>query len=76
MPREGTEETDGERVTVRYVQPGAAAKRYFCPGCEGVIPSGTFHLAVIPEEQPERRRHWHRGCWLKSGTAGFVAPPY
>ncbi len=76
MPMGGTEETDEGRVTVRYVQPGTAAKRYFCPGCEGVIPSGTFHLAVIPEGQPERRRHWHRGCWLKAGAAGFVAPPY
>lgn len=55
----------GEGADVRHVQPRAAVKSYFCPGCEGIIPAGTFHLVVVPEEEPDLRRHWHRGCWFK-----------
>lgn len=50
-------------VTVTPVQPYAARKPYVCPGCSSVIPEGTFHLVVVPDEVPDLRRHWHHGCW-------------
>ncbi len=53
----------GLTETVTVVQPTSALKAYRCPGCQGVIPKGTFHLLVIPDDQPELRRHWHQGCW-------------
>jgi len=52
-----------EIVTV--VQPYAARKPYLCPGCSNTIQVGLGHLVVIPEEAPDLRRHWHRGCWFK-----------
>jgi hypothetical protein len=52
-------------VTVMGVQPHAARKPYACPGCESVIAPGTYHLVVVPDEEPDLRRHWHRGCWLR-----------
>ena len=48
---------------VTLVQPYAARKRYWCPGCGGPIEAGTGHLVVVPEFEPDLRRHWHRGCW-------------
>ncbi len=50
---------------VTPVQPYAARKRYLCPGCSGPIEAGTYHLVVIPDDAPDLRRHWHRGCWFK-----------
>ena len=47
------------------MQPGSATKAYRCPGCEGVIAVGRFHLVVVPEDAPDLRRHWHHGCWHK-----------
>lgn len=52
-----------EIVTV--VQPYAARKTYQCPGCANMILVGVGHLVVVPEETPDLRRHWHRGCWFK-----------
>lgn len=52
-----------EIVTV--VQPYAARKPYLCPGCSSTIQVGEGHLVVIPEDAPDLRRHWHRGCWFK-----------
>jgi len=56
---------DFQPVNVTPVQPYAARKTYICPGCDGTIPSGTFHVVVVPEEEPDLRRHWHHGCWHK-----------
>ncbi|MDX1691055.1 MAG: hypothetical protein R3290_08545 [Acidimicrobiia bacterium] len=53
--------TAGEQVLL--VQPYAARKAYVCPGCEGPIPVGEGHLVVVPDDAPDLRRHWHRGCW-------------
>lgn len=53
------------RLTVRHVQPRSAIKAYLCPGCGRIIPAGRFHLVVIPECEPDLRRHWHHGCWYK-----------
>lgn len=50
---------------VQVVQPYQATKQYVCPGCEGPIPPGIGHLVIVPEEMPDMRRHWHRGCWFK-----------
>ncbi len=50
---------------VTPIQPYAARKRYACPGCSGNIEPGTGHLVVVPEHDPDLRRHWHRGCWFK-----------
>jgi hypothetical protein len=50
---------------VSPVQPYAARKRYACPGCVGPIDPGVFHLVVVPQQTPDLRRHWHRGCWFK-----------
>ncbi len=56
-----------EIVTV--VQPYAARKPYQCPGCASTIQVGVGHLVVIPEDAPDLRRHWHRGCWFKEQRA-------
>ena len=48
---------------VSLVQPYAARKRYVCPGCQGAIEPGTGHYVVVPQDAPDLRRHWHRGCW-------------
>lgn len=50
---------------VTQVQPYQARKEYLCPGCELPIPPGIGHLVVVPEFEPDLRRHWHRGCWFK-----------
>jgi hypothetical protein len=54
----------GENM-VHPIQPYQARKSYVCPGCDGVIEVGVGHLVVVPEEAPDLRRHWHRGCWYK-----------
>jgi hypothetical protein len=54
----------GDEV-VHPIQPYQARKPYACPGCETVIAPGVGHLVVIPEQTPDLRRHWHRGCWYK-----------
>lgn len=51
-------------MTVTPVQPYAARKTYVCPGCDGTIPPGTFHVVVVPDDV-QMRRHWHHGCWHK-----------
>ncbi|HSL59789.1 MAG TPA: hypothetical protein VK866_18210 [Acidimicrobiales bacterium] len=50
-------------VEVRRIQPYEATKRYVCPGCNQDIPPGTGHLVAVPQDAPDLRRHWHRGCW-------------
>jgi hypothetical protein len=50
--------------TVTPVQPYAARKQYVCPGCDGPIEVGEGHLVVVPELDPDLRRHWHRACWF------------
>lgn len=52
-------------VTVTPIQPYAARKAYLCPGCDQTIPSGVFHVVVVPDDAPDLRRHWHHGCWHK-----------
>jgi hypothetical protein len=64
--------------TVAPIQPYQARKAYACPGCSTEIAVGTGHLVVVPEEAPDLRRHWHRGCWHKErrrrGDSASVHP--
>jgi hypothetical protein len=61
-------------LAVNVIQPYQARKLYTCPGCAGDIGPGTGHLVVIPEHEPDLRRHWHRGCWFKEmRRLGFSA---
>ena len=53
------------RLSVRPVQPSSALKPYECGGCGQTIPKGRYHVVVVPDEAPDLRRHWHRGCWNK-----------
>ncbi|MCU4183763.1 hypothetical protein K6U06_05280 [Acidiferrimicrobium sp. IK] len=57
---EGAAETP---VTVRFVHPFQATKRYVCPGCQQEIPPRTGHVVVVPAGDVAARRHWHRSCW-------------
>ncbi len=50
---------------VHPVQPYQARKAYVCPFCEQAIEAGVGHVVVVPEDAPDLRRHWHRGCWYK-----------
>lgn len=50
---------------VHPIQPYQAVKTYVCPGCESEIGPGVGHVVVVPQDDPELRRHWHRGCWYK-----------
>jgi hypothetical protein len=50
-------------VEVRRVHPFQALKSYVCPGCQQEIRAGTGHVVVVPQGDPESRRHWHRPCW-------------
>jgi hypothetical protein len=40
-------------------------KVYRCPGCDHEIRVGLWHLVVIPDGDPEGRRHWHTECWRR-----------
>jgi len=38
-------------------------KPYRCPGCDLEIRPLSWHLVVVPQGDPDGRRHWHEGCW-------------
>jgi hypothetical protein len=40
-------------------------KVYRCPGCDHQIRLGVQHLVVIPDDDPDSRRHWHTDCWRR-----------
>lgn len=40
-------------------------KEYRCPGCDHVVAPRTQHLVVVPQDDPDARRHWHTGCWQR-----------
>ena len=48
---------------VRRVQPFQAVKRYICGGFVNAIEAGTGHVAAVPIDSPDLRRHWHWSCW-------------
>ena len=41
-------------------------RRYRCPYCHGPVEPGTAHVVAFPSGQPEDRRHYHTGCWLRA----------
>jgi hypothetical protein len=47
---------------VRQVQ---GDKDYRCPGCDHVVRAGPWHLVVVPQGEPDERRHWHTECWRR-----------
>lgn len=57
-----------ENAETRFVQPYEATKTYICPGCNREIPPGVGHLVAVPPDEPDLRRHWHRGCWHNRHT--------
>jgi hypothetical protein len=38
-------------------------KPYRCPGCDLEVRPGMWHLVVVPQDDPDARRHWHERCW-------------
>jgi hypothetical protein len=62
VKRSGSLDPDEGHET-RFIQPYEATKTYLCPGCNQDIPPGTGHLVAVPVDEPDLRRHWHRGCW-------------
>jgi hypothetical protein len=40
-------------------------KVYRCPGCDHEIRKGVNHLVVVPNDDPDERRHWHTECWRR-----------
>ncbi len=52
-----------EDAEARFIQPYQATKPYRCPACNQAIAVGVGHMVSVPPEDPELRRHWHRGCW-------------
>lgn len=54
-------------VEVRAV---AGEKVYRCPGCDHEIRAGLAHVVVIPDDDPEARRHWHTVCWQQELRRG------
>lgn len=55
-------------VDVKFLQPYQARKSYVCPNCNRGIPPGASHYVVVPVDEPDLRRHWHRGCWTGRRT--------
>ena len=46
-------------------------RRYRCPYCQGSVEPGIPHVVAFPSGQPEERRHYHSGCWVKArGSLG------
>ncbi len=62
-PARRADPSDTTDADVRFVQPYEATKSYLCPGCNRDIPPGLGHMVAIPPQDPDLRRHWHRGCW-------------
>jgi len=67
---ERVESWRGRDYRVRSVS--STAGPYRCPGCDQLLPSGSPHVVVWPDEDLEAsdRRHWHTGCWSARETRG------
>lgn len=64
----GRDPSATDDAETRFVQPHEATKTYVCPGCNRDIPPGLGHLVAVPPDDPDLRRHWHRGCWQHRHT--------
>lgn len=79
MPRKNRRAPDPEIARIRprgeaplwAVTPGfdvrhvGGEKAYRCPGCDHEIRAGIWHLVVVPQDEPDDRRHWHTECWRR-----------
>lgn len=54
------------------VRPAANLKptTYRCPLCGELLPALSEHLLVLPEGDPQRRRHAHSACVMRARRAG------
>jgi hypothetical protein len=54
------------------IRPARSTKpaTYRCPLCDERFPALTEHMLVVPEGDPERRRHAHSACVLRARRAG------
>lgn len=62
-PKRLPDPSDHPDATTRFVSAHEATKTYLCPGCNRDIPPGLSHMVAVPPDDPDLRRHWHRGCW-------------
>ena len=53
----------GARARASTSGGSASDKPYRCPGCDLEVRPGVWHLVVVPQDDPDERRHWHEGCW-------------
>jgi hypothetical protein len=52
-------------------------KPYICPYCDHPVRPGSWHLVVVPQGDPDARRHWHTECWRKElRRIGAYHPPH
>ena len=51
-------------------------KPYTCPGCDLEVRPGTWHLVVVPQDDPATRRHWHERCWQIELNRSRGRPPH
>jgi hypothetical protein len=61
----------GEQAEYQAIQPYQARKEYVCPGCNQEIRVGVGHVAVVPINRPEARRHWHKPCYEHASRHGL-----
>lgn len=54
----------------RYVAREAGAD-YVCPSCGRGVPKASDHVVAWPDDEPDRRRHWHKGCWASAAREGL-----
>jgi hypothetical protein len=55
--------------TIRAAQNRKPAT-YRCPFCHRYLPALSEHVLVMPEGDPQRRRHAHTACALAERKAG------
>ena len=61
--------TRSNEAPIEYQFPGVdvrfhvGERGYTCPGCEHPVAPRTRHVVVVPQDDPDRRRHWHTRCW-------------
>ena len=54
------------------VRPAANRKpsTYRCPLCGQLLPALSAHMLVVPEGDPQRRRHAHTSCVARARKSG------
>lgn len=44
---------------------------YVCPRCSRGVTRATDHVLAWPDDDTERRRHWHSVCWASAVKEGI-----